>query len=132
MKTTLMLLSLTAFTMLACVKPNPVAGSWSFDNISNVDSSENRETLLGTFIPTNWSEIKSVKLSADNAIVLLSTEEKELATGTYELSDNRQLLKLKFPNDPIESQYKIMELTDSTLIMTAYDDGETVNINLSR
>jgi len=132
MKTIFFTLALGTVILFSCNNSNPIAGSWNFDNLSNEDSSMSRETLMATFIVTHWSEIKTVTFSADNKITLSAADGKEIGTGNYKLTDNNSLINLKFPDDKIESKYKIIERTDKQMKITATDDGETANIILSR
>ena len=109
-----------------------IIGSWTIDNMNTVDSSVNRETLLGTFLATSYADKNILTFSADHTITLTTNDGKESGKGCFNLIDNSTYLMIKFPDDKMESHYQIKDKSDKSIKLTAFDDGETLNILLNR
>ena len=105
-------------------------GTWIFDNLNTVDSSVNRETLLKTFIVTNYNIQNLITFTDKNKVVLQTEMGRDLGTGEYVINDTS--VTINFPGDNIKSVYKIKFKSDSLLKLTAFDDSETVNISLTK
>ena len=105
-------------------------GTWIFNNLNTVDSSVIRETLLKTFIVSNYNVQNHLTFKDKNKIVLQTEMGRELGTGEYVINDTS--VTINFPGDNIKSVYKIKFKSDSLLKLTAFDDDETVNISLTK
>jgi hypothetical protein len=108
-----------------------INGSWTMDNLNSQDTSANREALFGTFITTNYSDKNILTFSSDK-VVMTTADGKELGKGDFKLIDNDSYLTIKFPSDNMESKYKIVDKSDKTIKLSATDNGEMVNISLTR
>lgn len=126
-------LTLLTVLTLSCGQNNDnasIAGAWTMDNLNTVDSSVNRTTLLSTFVVDNYSTDNLLDFSGDKAVTMKTKDGQDIGTGTYTLTGST--LVISFPDDNIESEYKITDKTDKTIKMTAWNDSETVNISLSK
>ena len=122
-------LSLLAVLLISCgQKDEFITGTWEMNNLNSVDSSANRTTLLRTFIPNNYSTLNLLEFSDSETLTMKSKDGIEIGSGNYNLSGNK--IVINFPEDQVESVYKIIGRTDSTLNLTANNDGETINISL--
>ena len=108
-----------------------INGSWTMDNLNSQDTSANREALFGTFITTNYSDKNILTFSSDK-VVMTTADGKELGKGDFKLIDNDSYLTIKFPSDNMESKYKIVDKSDKRIKLSATDNGEMVNISLTR
>ena len=131
MKEQIASLALLVTLLISCGQNKDfVAGTWTMENLNSIDSSVNRETLLSTFIPHNYSALNLLEFTDGKTLTMKTKEGKEIGKGTYKLSNNT--INITFPNDKIESEFKIMDRTDNTLKLTAYNEGEIINILLSK
>lgn len=128
------LLSLLTILLSSCSSNNNafVVGNWTINNLSSVDSSANKETLLNTFLLHNFSDTNILEFSADNSLVMKSENGQVLGKGTYKIEESGNTIIVKFPLDNIESRYKITNKTDISINMTANDNGETATILLTK
>jgi hypothetical protein len=107
-------------------------GKWTVTNLSSVDSSMNKETLLNTFLAVNYSDRNILVFSTDNKLLMKNSDGKEAGRGEYKVAENGNAIDLKFPGDNMESHFKITNKTDNTISMTATDNGETINILMTK
>jgi hypothetical protein len=139
MKTIILTLALGVLILVSCHNNNNnnnnksfVIGSWTIDNLNTSDSSVNVETLFATSLVSNYTVKNILNFSSDNSLTISTTYGKELDKGNFKITDNETRLKIKFPNDKMESNYQITDKTDKTLKLSASDNGETVNILLTK
>jgi hypothetical protein len=129
MKKFIIPLTLLTVLLISCgQKESFILGTWEMDNLNSADSSANHTTLLSTFIPDNYSNHNLLEFSDSKTLTMKATDGTEIGSGNYKLTD--QTIIISFPDDKIESAYTIMDKTDSTLRLTAYNDGEIINISL--
>jgi hypothetical protein len=132
MRTIFLTLALGTVVLSSCNNNKSfISGSWTIDNLNSQDTSVNRETLLATFIATNYTD-KNILVFLSDKVAMTTSAGKELGKGDFKLIDNDNYLTMKFPSDNMESKYKIVDKSAKTIKLSATDNGETINILLTR
>ena len=133
MKSSILVLALGTIFLISCNNSKSfIIGSWVMDNLNSSDTSINRETLFATSLVSHYTDKNILIFMSDNSVSISTADGKELDKGNFKLLESGTYLSVKFSNDKMESKYQITDKTDKALKLTATDDGETVNILLSR